>query len=61
MGLYLIEIFHTDREVTEKLSRVILNVNANQAGRYRDGKLFVSPLTDAVRIRTGERGNKALS
>jgi nitrogen regulatory protein PII 2 len=33
----------------------------NRSGQQGDGKIFVCPLTDAVRIRTGEYGNKALS
>jgi nitrogen regulatory protein PII 2 len=33
----------------------------NRSGQHGDGKIFVCPMTDAVRIRTGERGNKALS
>jgi nitrogen regulatory protein PII 2 len=32
----------------------------NRSGQQGDGKIFVCPMTDAVRIRTGERGNKAL-
>jgi len=33
----------------------------NRSGQQGDGKIFVCPMTDAVRIRTGEHGNKALS
>jgi nitrogen regulatory protein PII 2 len=33
----------------------------NRSGQQGDGKIFVCPMTDAVRIRTGECGNKALS
>lgn len=44
---------------------VPLIVNAltqiNRSGQRGDGKIFVCPMTDVVRIRTGERGNKALS
>ncbi len=31
-----------------------------QTGRIGDGKIFVSDLADAVRIRTGERGEDAI-
>ena len=31
-----------------------------QTGRIGDGKIFVSPIDDAVRIRTGETGDAAL-
>ena len=29
-------------------------------GEYGDGKIFVFPVEDAIRIRTGERGEKAI-
>jgi nitrogen regulatory protein P-II 1 len=31
-----------------------------RTGKFGDGKIFVSPLDDVVRIRTGERGEQAL-
>jgi len=34
--------------------------NAASTGRIGDGKIFVLPLGDAIRIRTGERGDAAL-
>ena len=33
---------------------------AAQSGKIGDGKIFVSPVTEVVRIRTGERGGSAL-
>ena len=33
---------------------------AAHTGRIGDGKIFVSSLEDAIRIRTGERGNDAI-
>ena len=30
------------------------------SGRIGDGKLFVFPVADAVRVRTGERGESAV-
>ncbi|NNL86511.1 MAG: P-II family nitrogen regulator [Myxococcales bacterium] len=35
-------------------------VGAANTGRIGDGKIFVLPLEDAVRIRTGERGSDAV-
>jgi nitrogen regulatory protein PII 2 len=35
-------------------------IAANQTGKSGDGKIFVLPIHDAVRIRTGELGNDAL-
>jgi nitrogen regulatory protein P-II 1 len=34
--------------------------NAAQTGRIGDGKIFVIPVEDALRIRTGERGSDAI-
>ena len=33
---------------------------AAKTGRIGDGKIFVSPIEEAVRIRTGERGEEAV-
>ena len=33
---------------------------AAKTGRIGDGKIFVSPVEEAVRIRTGERGDEAI-
>ncbi|HAW97325.1 MAG TPA: P-II family nitrogen regulator [Opitutae bacterium] len=35
-------------------------VNASQTGKIGDGKVFVLPLDEAVRIRTGEKGDDVL-
>src|SRR5579862_7942600 len=36
-------------------------VKTSRTGEIGDGKLFVSDVVDAIRIRTGERGDAALS
>jgi nitrogen regulatory protein PII 2 len=36
-------------------------IQVNRSGEKGDGKIFVCPVIDAVRIRTGEHGNTALS
>lgn len=36
-------------------------VSTAQSGEIGDGKIFVSDVLDAVRVRTGERGDAALS
>jgi len=36
-------------------------VKASQTGEIGDGKLFVSEVSEVIRVRTGERGNAALS
>jgi nitrogen regulatory protein PII 2 len=35
-------------------------IKANQTKEIGDGKIFISPLNDAVRLRTGDRGGEAL-
>ena len=35
-------------------------VEAARTGRIGDGKIFISPVDDALRIRTGERGSGAV-
>lgn len=35
-------------------------IKVNQTGNAGDGKIFVLPLIDSVRIRTGEKGDKVL-
>jgi nitrogen regulatory protein P-II 1 len=35
-------------------------VSSAKTGRIGDGKIFVLPIEDAVRIRTGERGEEAI-
>jgi nitrogen regulatory protein P-II 1 len=45
-------------ELAEKVVEVI--VTAANTGRIGDGKIFVLPLEEAVRIRTGERGPDAV-
>lgn len=43
------------------VERIITEVRARMAsGRVGDGKIFIRSIEDAVRIRTGERGSKAL-
>ena len=35
-------------------------LDAARTGRIGDGKIFILPMEEAVRIRTGERGESAL-
>ncbi len=52
-----IEIAVTD-ELVDKVVTAI--VEAANTGRIGDGKIFVVPLEETIRIRTGERGESAL-
>ena len=45
----------------DQVDRVIASIQeAANTGRIGDGKIFVLPIGDAVRIRTGERGGDAI-
>jgi len=46
-----------DDEVDKAVSLII---ETNQTGSMGDGKIFVMPITDTIRVRTGERGEAAL-
>jgi len=52
-----IEVVISD-ELADKVVELI--AGAAKTGSIGDGKVFVSPLDDAVRIRTGEHGERAL-
>ena len=47
-----------DDELAERAVEAIQN--AAKTGRIGDGKIFLSTVEEAIRIRTGERGNDAL-
>ncbi len=53
-----LEIVISD-EIVEDVVKAI--VKAASTGRIGDGKIFVSPVEEAVRIRTGETGESVLS
>ena len=45
----------------EKVSQVVETIEkAAKTGRIGDGKIFVLPVDEVVRIRTGERGSDAI-
>ena len=47
-----------DEDLETALAAII---EGSQTGEIGDGKIFVSEVADAIRIRTGERGDAALS
>ena len=47
-----------DDAMTERVVDAIQN--AAQTGRIGDGKIFISTIDEAIRIRTGERGSDAV-
>jgi nitrogen regulatory protein P-II 1 len=52
-----VEIVCADENVAGIVSAI---ENAARTGRVGDGKIFVSPIEDVIRIRTGERGGGAI-
>ncbi len=52
-----IEILVDDDKAGEVVDTII---NAARTGRIGDGKIFILPMDDVVRIRTGERGADAI-
>ncbi len=47
----------TDDEVDEVIDTI---THSARTGEIGDGKIFVTPVEDVIRIRTGERGDDAL-
>lgn len=53
----LISIVVRDKNVKKTVQGIL---HAAQTGQIGDGRIFIIPVEDAVRIRTGERGDIAL-
>ena len=52
-----VEVVVTDEQVTAVLDAI---ERSARTGRIGDGKIFVIPIEEVVRIRTGERGRDAI-
>ena len=52
-----ISVLVPDERVTETVEAIIAGA---RTGRIGDGKIFITPVEEVVRIRTGERGADAL-
>jgi nitrogen regulatory protein P-II 1 len=52
-----IEVVVADSQVTQVIDAI---EKAARTGRIGDGKIFVLPIEEAIRIRTGERGEEAV-
>lgn len=53
-----LEVVVKDEDLEDAIQAI---VKASASGEIGDGKIFVSEVLDAVRIRTGERGDAAIS
>ncbi|MBW2472642.1 MAG: P-II family nitrogen regulator [Deltaproteobacteria bacterium] len=52
-----VEIVTTD-DLVEKIIETV--ISAVSTGKIGDGKIFVLPIEEVVRVRTGEKGNEAI-
>ena len=55
-----LEIAINDAFVEAAVEAIVHSARTGDTGQIGDGKIFVLPLEDAVRIRTGERGGTAI-
>lgn len=55
-----LEIAVNDEFVEPTIDAVIKGGRSGETGEIGDGKIFVLPMDDCIRIRTGERGNEAI-
>ncbi len=53
----LLNVVVRDKNVEKTVAAIM---NAAQTGEIGDGRIFIIPVADTVRIRTGERGDIAL-
>ena len=55
-----LEIAVNDAYLDITVDTIINAARTNSRGEVGDGKIFITPLEECIRIRTGERGGKAI-
>ena len=55
-----LEIAVNDEFVDITCGAIIKSARTDGSGNVGDGKIFISPLEECIRIRTGEKGGKAI-
>jgi nitrogen regulatory protein P-II 1 len=55
-----LEIAVNDSFVDITVNTIIRSARTNSKGEVGDGKIFITPLEECIRIRTGERGSTAI-
>ncbi|HEY2411023.1 MAG TPA: P-II family nitrogen regulator [Pirellulaceae bacterium] len=55
-----LEIAVNDAFVDATIEAIVHAARMGETGQLGDGKIFILPLEDCVRIRTGERGGQAI-
>ena len=53
----MVSVVVKDDQIDEVIEAIIAT---NQTGKPGDGKIFVMPVADSVRVRTGEKGLKSI-
>ncbi len=52
-----LEIVAADKDVAGIVNAIVATAKTGEVG---DGKIFIIPIDDAIRVRTGDKGEKAL-
>ena len=55
-----LQIAINDEFLEPTIEAIIRGGRSGEKGEIGDGKIFVLPMEDCIRIRTGERGNEAI-
>jgi nitrogen regulatory protein P-II 2 len=55
-----LEIAVNEAFIEATIEAIVHSARTGETGQIGDGKIFVLPLDDCVRIRTGERGGQAI-
>jgi nitrogen regulatory protein P-II 1 len=55
-----VQIAVNEEFVEPTIQAILKGAKTSEKGQIGDGKIFVLPLDDCVRIRTGERGSEAI-
>lgn len=55
-----LEIAVNDTYVDITVNTIVKSARTNDKGELGDGKIFITPLEECIRIRTGERGGTAI-
>ncbi len=55
-----LELIVNDEAVEPAIEAIIKSARSAGGGKIGDGKIFILPIDDCIRIRTGERGSEAI-
>ena len=55
-----LEIAVNDEYVDQTIDAILQSARSGATGEIGDGKIFIEPLYDCIKIRTGERGSSAI-